>query len=102
VAQLAQVAGTAQYYDRDTDPDLAQEGMKGFQEFMVKPERRDQILTRLEARRARIFGLASHISRDWWRGNAPSIPFLQGPSWDLPAGCSRPSSFCPDSGSLRW
>lgn len=56
VAQLAQVAGTAQYYDRDTDPDMAQEGMKGFQEFMIKPERRDAILERLEGTRARIFG----------------------------------------------
>ena len=29
--------------------------MKGFQEFTVKPERRDQILARLEKTRARIF-----------------------------------------------
>lgn len=56
VAELQNVAGTAQYYDRDTDPDMAQEGMKGFQEFMVKPERRDEILGRLEKTRERIFG----------------------------------------------
>lgn len=55
VESLKTVAGTAQYYDRDTDPDLAQEGLKGFQEFMVKPERRDQILERLEATRKRIY-----------------------------------------------
>jgi multiple sugar transport system substrate-binding protein len=55
VEQLKTVAGTAQYYDRDTDPDMAQEGLKGFQEFMAKPERRDQILGRLEATRKRIF-----------------------------------------------
>ncbi|RVD64246.1 carbohydrate ABC transporter substrate-binding protein, partial [Mesorhizobium sp. M4A.F.Ca.ET.029.04.2.1] len=45
-----------QYYDRDTDPDMAQEGMTGLQEFMVKPERREQILERLEKTRKRIFG----------------------------------------------
>lgn len=55
VESMKTVVGTAQYYDRDTDPDMAQEGLKGFQEFMVKPERRDQILTRLEATRQRIF-----------------------------------------------
>lgn len=55
VESMKTVVGTAQYYDRDTDPDMAQEGLKGFQEFMVKPERRDQILARLEATRQRIF-----------------------------------------------
>lgn len=55
VESLKTVAGSAQYYDRDTDPDMAQEGLKGFQEFMVKPERRDQILEHLEATRKRIF-----------------------------------------------
>lgn len=55
VESLKTVAGTAQYYDRDTDPDMALEGLKGFQEFMVLPERRQQILERLEATRKRIF-----------------------------------------------
>jgi multiple sugar transport system substrate-binding protein len=55
VESLKTVAGSAQYYDRDTDPDMAQEGLKGFQEFMVKPERREQILQRLEGTRKRIF-----------------------------------------------
>ena len=55
VESLKTVEGSAQYYDRDTDPDMAQEGLKGFQEFMAKPERRDQILERLEATRKRIF-----------------------------------------------
>lgn len=55
VKSLQSVAGTAQYYDRDTDPDMAQAGMKGFQEFMSRPERRDDILARLEKTRARIF-----------------------------------------------
>ncbi len=30
--------GAAQFYDRDTDPAMAKEGMKGF-EFMVHPDR---------------------------------------------------------------
>lgn len=55
VESLKTVVGSAQYYDRDTDPDMALEGLKGFQEFMVKPDRRDQILERLEATRKRIF-----------------------------------------------
>ncbi len=56
VESLKTVAGTAQYYDRDTDPDMAQAGLNGFQEFMAKPERRQDILARLEKTRTRIFG----------------------------------------------
>ncbi|TGQ04778.1 MULTISPECIES: ABC transporter substrate-binding protein [unclassified Mesorhizobium] len=56
VEELKKVVATSQYYDRDTDPDMAQEGMTGLQEFMVKPERREQILGRLEKTRKRIFG----------------------------------------------
>jgi len=52
---LAKAGGTAQFYDRDTSPDMASDGMKGFQEFMVKPERLDNILKRLERVRARVF-----------------------------------------------
>ncbi|WED21263.1 ABC transporter substrate-binding protein [Vibrio sp. JC009] len=52
---LAEADGTAQFYDRDTDPAMAKEGMKGFQEFMVKPERIDTILKRLEKVRKRTF-----------------------------------------------
>ncbi|GAB3482850.1 ABC transporter substrate-binding protein [Marinomonas epiphytica] len=55
VEMLGNAAGTAQFYDRDTDPSMAQEGMKGFQEFMVKPERLDSILKRLERVRKRTF-----------------------------------------------
>ena len=55
VESLKQVQGTAQYYDRDTDPDMAQAGLNGFQEFMVRPERRQDILNRLEQTRTRIF-----------------------------------------------
>jgi ABC-type glycerol-3-phosphate transport system substrate-binding protein len=45
----------AQFYDRDTDPEMANIGMKGFQEFMANPAQVDAILKRLEAARQRIF-----------------------------------------------
>lgn len=48
-------ASTAQFYDRDTDPAMAKAGMKGFQEFMVNPDRLDKILQKLEKTRKRIF-----------------------------------------------
>ncbi len=54
-AVLRDVRGLSQFYDRDTPPDMAKLGMEGFQEFMVKPERRDAILERLEKARQRIF-----------------------------------------------
>jgi multiple sugar transport system substrate-binding protein len=34
---------------------MASEGMKGFQEFMINPERLDKILENLERVRARVF-----------------------------------------------
>ena len=52
---LAKADGLAQFYDRDTDPEMAKIGMQGFQEFMVKPDRLDAILERLEKARMRIF-----------------------------------------------
>lgn len=52
---LSNADGLAQFYDRDTDPEMAKIGMQGFQEFMVKPDRLDGILERLEKARARIF-----------------------------------------------
>ncbi len=52
---LANADGLAQFYDRDTDPEMAKIGMQGFQEFMVKPDRQDAILERLEKARQRIF-----------------------------------------------
>ncbi len=54
-SEMLSKAGTAQFYDRDTTPEMAKVGMKGFQEFMVKPDRVDRILTRLEKARKRIF-----------------------------------------------
>lgn len=52
---LSGAAGTAQFYDRDTDPEMAKIGMGGFQEFMVNPDRVDAILERLEKARQRIY-----------------------------------------------
>ncbi len=52
---LSEADGTAQFYDRDTDPAMAKEGMKGFQEFMVNPDRLDSILENLEKVRQRVF-----------------------------------------------
>lgn len=52
---LSNADGTAQFYDRDTDPGLAAEGMKGFQEFMVNPDRLDRILNDLERVRQRTY-----------------------------------------------
>ena len=52
---LKSVAGTAQFFDRDTNPDMAQSALKGFQEFMAFPARRGKIQEQLEANRNRIF-----------------------------------------------
>ena len=47
--------GIAQFFDRDAPAEIAKAGMEGFQEFMVKPERLDQILDRLEKVRQRVY-----------------------------------------------
>ena len=52
---LKEVAGTAQFFDRDTNPDMSQAALKGFQEFMVYPDRRQKVQKQLEATRRRIF-----------------------------------------------
>ena len=51
----AQLAAIAQFFDRDAPAEMAQAGMEGFQEFMVKPERLDAILKRLEKVRTRVY-----------------------------------------------
>ena len=53
---LARADGLAQYFDRDTDEELATIAMKGFQEFMLRPERLDAILANIERARERIYG----------------------------------------------
>jgi multiple sugar transport system substrate-binding protein len=53
---LARTDGLAQYFDRDTSEDLANVAMKGFQEFMLKPQRLPGILANIERARERIYG----------------------------------------------
>lgn len=52
---LSNAHALAQFYDRDAPADMAKAGMEGFQEFMVKPDRLDAILERLEKVRARAY-----------------------------------------------
>jgi len=52
---LENAEGLAQFFDRDTSEDLATLAMKGFQEFMAKPERLDTILANIERARKRIY-----------------------------------------------
>lgn len=47
--------GLAQFFDRDTSEELARVAMRGFQEFMLRPERLDDILQRIEQARQRIY-----------------------------------------------
>jgi len=54
-ASLSAAAATSQFYDRDTPPEMAKVGMKGFQEFMDRPERLDRILEQIEKTRSRVF-----------------------------------------------
>ena len=52
---VSTAAGLAQFYDRDAPAEMAKAGMEGFQEFMVKPERLDAILNRLDKVQARVY-----------------------------------------------
>jgi multiple sugar transport system substrate-binding protein len=45
----------AQFFDRDAPAEMAKAGMEGFQEFLVKPDNLDAILTRLEKVRAKVY-----------------------------------------------
>ena len=45
----------AQFFDRDAPADMAKAGMEGFQEFMVKPDKVDDILERLEKVRQKVY-----------------------------------------------
>ena len=61
-ALLADADGLSQYFDRDTSEDLANTAMKGFQEFMLYPERVDNILATIERARQRIYGSGADSS----------------------------------------
>lgn len=52
---LERADGLAQFFDRDTSEDLATIAMKGFQEFMVNPDRRDKVIDDIERARKRIY-----------------------------------------------
>lgn len=52
---LSSAHALAQFYDRDAVAEMAKAGMEGFQEFMVKPDRGDKILERLEKVRSRAY-----------------------------------------------
>jgi multiple sugar transport system substrate-binding protein len=47
--------GIAQFYDRDMTKEMADEGMKGMQEFVSDPTKIDSILAQLEQARQRIY-----------------------------------------------
>jgi multiple sugar transport system substrate-binding protein len=47
--------GIAQFYDRDMQKEMADEGMKAMQQFYSDPSQLDAILARLEATRKRIY-----------------------------------------------
>src|SRR5580698_3648411 len=47
--------GIAQFYDRDMTKEMADEGMKGMQQFVSNPSKLDDVLAQLEATRKRIY-----------------------------------------------
>ena len=52
---VSTASALAQFYDRDAPAEMAKAGMEGFQEFMVKPERMDAILERLDKVQERVY-----------------------------------------------
>ncbi len=52
---LSTASGLAQFYDRDAPAEMAKAGMEGFQEFMIKPDRLEKILKRLDKIQARVY-----------------------------------------------
>lgn len=55
IKMMQGVDALAQFYDRDTTPEMADKGMDGFMEWWYKPDNIEQILERLEKDRQRIF-----------------------------------------------
>jgi multiple sugar transport system substrate-binding protein len=53
---LTNAEALTQFFDRDTSEDLATTAMKGFQEFMLQPQRLPAILATIERARERIYG----------------------------------------------
>jgi multiple sugar transport system substrate-binding protein len=52
---LSNAHALAQFFDRDAPAEMAKIGMEGFQQFMVQPGELENILTRLEEARVRIY-----------------------------------------------
>ena len=52
---VSSASGLAQFFDRDAPAEMAKIAMEGFQEFMIKPERLDRILERLDKAQERIY-----------------------------------------------
>ena len=52
---VSTASGLAQFFDRDAPAEMAKAGMEGFQEFMIKPERVDAILKRLDKIQERVY-----------------------------------------------
>jgi multiple sugar transport system substrate-binding protein len=52
---LSNAYALAQFFDRDAPAEMAKIGMEGFQQFMVQPGELENILTRLEEARVRIY-----------------------------------------------
>jgi len=52
---VSTATGLAQFFDRDAPAEMAKAGMEGFQEFMIKPERLDDILKRLDKIQERVY-----------------------------------------------
>jgi multiple sugar transport system substrate-binding protein len=52
---LSNAYALGQFYDRDAPADMAKAGMDGFQQYMLKPDTRKQMLERLEQVRGRVY-----------------------------------------------
>ncbi len=52
---VSTASGLAQFYDRDAPAEMAKAGMEGFQEFMIHPDRMDDILERLDKVQERVY-----------------------------------------------
>lgn len=55
IKMMQEVDAVAQFYDRDTVPEMADKGMDGMMEWWYNPDNIEQILERLEQNRQRIF-----------------------------------------------
>lgn len=56
IALVASADALMQYYDSDTKPEMAEAGMNAFVEFMLNPDKAEEILIRLQEDAKEIFG----------------------------------------------